>query len=1180
MADRQWTAEQKQAIMAESGTLLVSAAAGSGKTSVLVERIVRKLTDAEKPVPPESLLVVTFTNAAAAEMRSRIYDRLLKKAAEEPSRRREYALLQVKLDEMKICTMDAFCMNFVRENFHAAQVEADFRILDNGESDILKKRVSLEVIERLYTEDEENFLPLTALFDKGRSDDALAEGIIRLSDFSGSEPDPAYWLEGIAQHFADVPPEESVFGQIIAEDVAEGLDYCVDLIASAVRDAEYDEALYAKFGPILENDRTLLTELRDGFAEMTWNERREALERTLSFMKAKRMLAPKGYTEEPHKVASSLKRDEIKDSLKKFIAKMCVTSDEHREDIERLCPAACELIKAVVLFRETLLAYKREMNAYDFSDILHFTLGLLSDREAADGKTELAREMSGKFSEILIDEYQDTNRAQEYLFTALSRGGGNMFTVGDVKQSIYRFRLASPELFIEKCEAYPPYDGISPKSKIILGQNFRSRRGITDAVNFVFSSLLSRKCGEIEYNEDEMLYCGASYPETDEPETELVVLADEAVTGVQAEAQYTAGLIMKKLQSGAQVFDHGAYRNAVPGDFCILVRSSKGVAPVFAWELRKVGLSVSLDSREGFFEAAEIRILLSFLRVIDNPARDVDLLAAMMSPLFGFSADDCARVKLFAKRNQIKKGSLYSAATAFAAAGDEKCLYLTDKIRYYQKIAAVSAVDELLRAILTDTSFLSVCSAMENGNLRKNNVFRLLEYAEKGTSESSRTLAGFIRYTDMLIENGTNLTGAVQSADKNSVAVMTMHRSKGLEFPFVIMAGTCKQFNKTDLRASLVISHKNGIGLKILEKENIRSYETLSSAAIRSELLCSSMSEELRICYVAMTRAKEKLFIVMSPAHAQKKLEELGYLLPDRAAVPAYMIKNASAPYEWLLMSFLAHPDASALRLTGTRITDTPSRAKISLIETVEPFTPPEEEKIEDIPADPALTRQIRNKAGFVYPYARVASALSKHTASKVNEERFSEDYFARTAPAFMYGEKLSPADIGTATHKFMQYCDFEKCAEDTAGELARLVSSCRLTQTEAEYVDTGSVHAFVTSGLMNRCKNAQQIYREKQFTIAKSICEMDETIPEEFRGEKTVVIGKIDMVFIENGAAVIVDYKTDDITDVSVLRKRYSEQLRLYAEAVHKTMGLTVSECVLYSLKLREFCTVDPELQ
>lgn len=1172
---RQWNDEQKLAINAESGSLLVSAAAGSGKTSVLVERIARKLTDEVDACAPDELLVVTFTNAAAAEMRGRVFQRITEMSTECPDRRREFSNLLPRLGEMRICTMDSFCIGFVREHFHVCGIESDFRILDNGENEILKKQTADEVIEKMYSEDEAGFIPLSGLFEKGRSDALLADSIIKLSDFSKSEPDPDKWLDGIADCFSSGEPENSVFGKIITAEILEGLDYCMALTDGAICDVSSDEQLYAKLAPVFSNDLTLYSQMRERFENYSWDERTARLEELSDSISAKRLTAPKGYTDEPHKLAAAAKRKECKEVIKKLVEKLCVSTAEHEEDIVFLEPIVKEFIKTVKTYDNALIGKKRYMNAYDFSDVLHFALSLLSDSDSPDGKTPLAREMSASLKEIMIDEYQDTNRAQEYLFTALSDNGENLFTVGDVKQSIYRFRLASPELFLEKCDSYPYYDGVSKKSKIILGRNYRSRKGIIEGVNFIFSVLMSRSCGEISYDKDEKLYFGAEYyPENNSAALEVDYLADENYHGIEAEAKYIAAEIKNSLSAGVEVYSGNGMRKAVPGDFCILTRDSKGTSQVIASELRKAGLSVAMESGESFFDTAELKMILSLLRVVDNPARDVDLLAAMLSPVFGFSVDEAAEIRLnFAGKK--KRGSLYSAVISCANDGNEKCNRLKKCLDYYKKKSAVLPVYELIEYILTDTSFYYICSAMSGGELRKANIRRLLEYVHSFKGDGMNTLSGFIRYIDRVIESGKDIGGATLPADGNSVRVMTMHKSKGLEFPFVFIAGTCKKFNRNDINGALILSHKYGIGLKRQEKEKIKVYETLSFSALKSEYIFASMSEEMRILYVAATRAREKLYIVIAPDNGEKALSDISGILSGVEKIPPYYLKHCISPSKWLVAAFLRHPDADMLRRGELYIEKTDSRADFRLIKEIPEADSDEENPGESPEENVQLTELIRSRASYRYEYADVASVLSKHSASKINEEVFKPEYFARSAPAFISSEGLTPADIGTATHRFLQFCDFEKCISSPSSELERLTRCGRLSDAEAAAVDTEAVKVFACSDIMKRYFNAEKTYRERQFTIAESICDMDSCISEKYRNEKTVVIGKTDMIFIEDGKAVIVDYKTDKVSDVSELKKRYSAQLELYSKAVSRSLDVEISECVLYSLTLKQFCKI-----
>ena len=1173
MSERKWTDDQRRAIYADSGSILVAAAAGSGKTSVLTQRIVNKLTCAEGSVTPDSLLVVTFTNAAASEMRNRIFKEISRKMNAEPERRGEFQHLAARLDEMTVCTMDSFCISLVRENFNAAGVEADFRMLEKGESDLLKNEALLETVERLYREDAVNFEPLSRIFEKGTSDTGLIGSILKLSDFSMSEPDPDEWLGGVADNFKNTDPKDSVFGKIISDRIEEGLDYCRLLCSAALEDISQDEELAAKIGKTFDRDIEILNKLCADFSAADWDSRIGLLNAAVNDFSLNKLSTPRGYGDNPQKTAAKLKRDTVKSVLKELAELLCVNRQENADDICVLAPVAQELIKAVRLCNELMLSKKKALNAYDFSDILHFALLLLSDASAADGKSFRAREISERLSEILIDEYQDTNRAQERLFTLISKNAENIFMVGDVKQCIYRFRLASPEMFIEKCENFPYYDGKSKKSKIILSENFRSRKGVTQAVNFIFSALMSKRCGEIEYNADERLNSSASYPEAEGADVEFSVLDGSDAGSLETEAAAAARKISEMLESGAKVYENGCYRAARPSDFCILLRAAKGVAPVFEIELKKAGLKAARAGSSDFFESAQIKIMLSFLSVLDNPTHDVELLSVMMSPLFGFSADAAANVRIRARASLKPHSGLFAAVVYCSENGDEKCRELVKSISYYRKLSAVLSAGELIREIYADTSFISVAGAMPAGGVRKNNLRLLLEYAEKNSGENQRTLSDFVRYMRALQESGKSLEGASGAADEDSVSIMTVHGSKGLEFPFVILSGLNKNFNRLESKAALLVSHRNGIGIKRREPENIKQYSTLSSVAIGIELENAMASEELRIYYVALTRAKEKLIIIAAPENADKLLLDTSMLLPQTEKIPPYYIKKANIPLKWFAAVFLHHRDGAALRRYGHFTVESPSRAGIHYIEN---FTPlPEKAPPAAEPAKKELVAEIRQRAGFSYRYKAVAGAASKHTASTADAECFNPARFAKSVPAFMELRSASPADIGTATHRFMQFCDFAACRENCSAEKERLVKTGRLTPVQAGLVDTEAAAVFAASAVMERAERSGRIFREKQFTVSKSVCELDPSVPKCFSDEKTIVIGKIDMYFIENGEAVIVDYKTDNISDINLLAGRYAVQMELYREALYRCTGVPVKECILYSLKLRQSISI-----
>ena len=1137
MAERKWTPAQKAAIEAGSGTVLVSAAAGSGKTSVLTERIIRKLTG-ENPVRPESLLVVTFTNAAAAEMRSRIFAGIAALKAENPGRRDEFTALLSVLGEMQVCTMDSFAMSLVKENCHSLGIDADFSILEKGESNYLRKKIVTGVIERRFNENADTFIPLARIFDSGKNDADLIETVQRLSEFSMSEAEPQEWLSQIYKMYDNSSPADSVWGKIIIGDVKAALSYCLSLYDAALGELMTDEEIADFLYDFVEFERQCTAQTIKDLDTGSWDDKIDLVSRSFRRIyegKERRFPSKRGYGENPVKNSVKNKRDEAKSVFASIMGSFNITEAENAQDMEILAPVAKELCDTVIEYNNRLLEAKKEKAAYDFSDISHFALSLLYDSSAPDGKTPLARELTAKYSEILIDEYQDTNRAQDTLFYSVSDAGKNMFFVGDVKQSIYRFRLASPEIFIEKCNRFPLYDGKADMSKIILGHNFRSRKGILDGVNFIFSKIMSPQCGEIEYNDDEKL----NFPEGAVPsattDVNVTVIECDGENAYVAEARQIAHVIRDCLDRGVMVGEGDNKRRAVASDFCILMRSPSRISHYYVTELEKAGLPLSSDVNVSFFETPEIKTVMSYLRVLDNPLRDTDLLAVMLSPLFGFTADDVTALRL----KTGKYVSLFATAMKGKADGDEKCINLLGKLDRFRKLAACSSVGELLREIYDDTSYVIAAGAMRNGGKRRENLKKLLEMAEH-CPENSTTLSGFVRYVEILRENNTDVSVA---ASYDGVRFMTMHGSKGLEFPFVFIAGSTKPLTKKDLYKSLIINHNAGLGIQRREPENIKKYDTIASLALRKINNNETMSEMLRVYYVGLTRAKQKLFIMLPLENYVKRIQEAECLMSGFDTVPAYLVNSVMRPSSWLLWAFAIHPESRSFR---NFISDDPAAEKAVQFEFVSAANGETDalSSAERVSSDEKLVALIKEKAGFTYKWADVAGARSKHTASSIDEEHFDAADFGKSVPAFMFSSSMSPVDIGTATHRFLQFCDFDNCRRSVEAECERLVNNGRLTEKQASSVDAEAIKHFTSSSILARAEKSRAMYREKQFTMAKSICELDSTLSEEFSDEKTVIIGKIDLLFIEDDGAVIVDYKTDKVSDINILGRRYGAQM------------------------------------
>ena len=1175
MAERNWTEEQKNAIEGRNGTVVVSAAAGSGKTSVLVERIVRRLTDEKDPVSPDGLLVVTFTNAAASEMRVRIESRL-RELRSDPDKRETVRRILPRLDEMQVGTMDACCMRLVREQHHLAGVEPDFGVMEEGEETALKYAVAADVIDALYAEGDEDFRVLSRLFAKGRDDAELLRGVVYLSDYSMSEPRPERWLSDVGRHFLPGKAGESVWGKTLLSHFASACDYCRLLLNEALSDVSHDEALSDKLSPVLILMRDRVEEFAAAAEKGDWDLVGAAMDAAI-LASRERFSAPRAFTNDPGKLAAAAKKNEVKTVLSGLSSLYPATEAEHAGDVEALSPAASALIGAVGRFNAELLRRKREKNLFGFADIVHFAENLLCDPTAPDGKTDLARELTEGFSEIMIDEYQDTNRVQDDIFTALSKNGENLFLVGDVKQSIYRFRLASPEIFLDRVRSYPYYQKGSgeKKEKIILGKNFRSRAGVTGLVNFFFEALMNRELGELDYSDDERLYPAADwYPPTDAPDAEFhCVLPDLTSRNAAArEADYVAALIRERVESGAPVTDrNGALRKAAYGDFCILLRSAKSVSAVYAAALRKAGVPVILDSKEGFFETAEIRMALSFLRAVDNPLRDVDLLAYLLSPVGGFVPAEVSRLRRLADAEFGKKprAPLWTALNLASDNGGEKAKEAVSCLLRFKRLAAAASAAEVVSAILDETPILACAGAMSEGYLRVANLRALYEASLGFCADGEKTLVSFVRYLERLRENGARMPRGNAGEGGNSVKIMTMHRSKGLEFPFVIVAGLTRRFNLGSPSSTLFVSHEQGVGFKRREPEKIKFYDTLSSAALKIAARRRDLSEEMRIYYVAFTRAKEKLILVASPDKWDERVQEAERLLSGAEKIPAFYSLTCGDPLGWFLPILLRHPDVG--RAAGvSHLPEAPFRLAFFSEEAPEPSG----EEAPDVPAapDPALVEAFSANMRGTYKYLPVANAPALHTASHLRDEKFSAEFFGKSVPAFLFDKGMSPADVGTATHRFLQFAPFVPGVPDVPAVAAALVEAGRLTPAQREVIDLRSVEAFFSSPFYRRILKAQKVLKEQSFNTLRPVRDFDPFLPEEFAAEQAVVIGKIDLLLVEDGKAVIVDYKTDRVRALSELRRRYSDQLDLYSDAVKSVLGLEVKEKVLYSLTLRDF--------
>lgn len=1168
-----WTTDQQHAIECCKGSVLVSAAAGSGKTTVLVERVIRRLTDEDNPCSAEDLLIVTFTRAATAQMREKIGAAILKRLSEDPTDRhlrRQYMLLPFA----KICTIDSFCNDLVRENFHALGISPDYSLLDNETAVIMKNDVCEAMLERAYEEDSDgSFSGLSDMMSSGSSDEDFAKLIIKMYDISTAYPFPDLWLDSLIEEYSQPDINKSCWGVIIKKYVCDMLDYCVSSSNDMMAAMESDSIVADAYGAAVQSDINMYAELREK-VNRDWDEALEAFN-TVKYMGLGRV--PKGYESET-KNAVMTARKKLKDLLKKVPNIMCVSSGEHSEDVRLMRGPVTKLIELVKQFGREYSAEKDKMNSADFSDILHRALNLLAVSDGRGGyiKTDLARELSSHYVEILVDEYQDINEAQDMIFKAISADENNLFTVGDVKQSIYRFRQAMPEIFLRRRSTTHSFESGKYPLGITLGSNFRSRVGVTSCVNYIFRQLMSTEAGELEYDDSEALNAAAKYPERDTPDCELHVVTDKGnrADTLEAQARYVARYIDRTVREGKMlVTKGGALHPASYGDFCILLRTAKNVSSVYANALSERGIPVFSPETGGFFEAAEISFILSLLRVLDNPVQDIPLAAVMLSPLFGFSAGELADIRASAKE-RLEAGEtepLYRSVAVSADEGDEKAAAFLKKIESLRRLSLTLSAGELVRRVCEETGFDAIAGAMPDGERRRLNIGLLCDYAEKYEAAGNLGLSGFIRFIDKVARTSGDLaTAARPSENADIVRIMTVHQSKGLEFPICIFADMQHVFNERDNTESVLISSSAGLGMKRRTEDGISVYDTASrrAAVITSERM--GRSEEMRVLYVALTRAKENLVMVTSVPNPEKGLAKVAVECGIGERANPFAVLRMNNFSDLVLMALVCHPAADELRkLSGI---DVPiflpekDRFKLKVVVSDSESFMTESANEQKIAAKPVFFNEVQARLDYSDPRSVLSSVPAKRAASDGSERGINREYFASSRPAFMSSGGLTPAQRGTATHKFMQFSDYAAARADIESELARLVDGGFLSEDEGKAVNIGAAKRFFMSPLAERIFASDNVMREKKFAALFPAKFFYPELTGEAAEEKIVVQGIADCVFVEDGKLVIVDYKTDTGVDAETLLDRYSAQLGIYREALSQALRMPVKETLLYS--------------
>lgn len=1270
-----FTPEQQRVIELHNSNILVSAAAGSGKTAVLVERIIRMICDGEHPADIDRLLIVTFTNAAAAEMRERIAAGITARLEADPGNehiQKQSALLH----NAQITTIDSFSLFLIRNHFNEIGLDPDFRVADEGEIKLLQQEVLAQLLEDAYAgqfvpEAPEQFHACVEYFCPGGRESVLEQHILNLSRYAGSFPWPAEWLEERKNDYAAGDMEALVhsdYGQYLTERMNRTVEGCLEKLREVKRLCELPDGPYM-YGELTEAEIEQLERL----TSCKDLEEQAAKIPAVTFA---RLPSKKDDSVDPAKreLAKAI-RNSVKDTLSDLSESYFKTPLELAVEQGKACREPLRILLDLVLeFDRRLLAAKQERHLIDFSDMEHYALQILLKREKveeSDGTgtdrtetkyrivpSDVAMEYRQYFQEILIDEYQDSNLVQEYLLSAISgeeEGRYNRFMVGDVKQSIYKFRLARPELFLEK---YDTYQETGDLCRIDLAKNFRSRIQVVDAVNGVFSRIMSREIGGIAYDDKAALYPGAVYPAQEDPAygSELLLIrkpekGEREESGIGEQHAEGAGVLVdydnvrqlealaiaariKQLKGSLQVMEKstGELRPVRYSDMVILLRTTSGWDEEFKKILEQQGIPVYITSKTGYFGALEVQELLQFLRVLDNPRQDIPLFGVMQSVFGGFTQEEIAQIRSGGEGHSRKRMTLYEALKEVAQSGrtveegeeisagesageeaelSQKADTFLQRIGHYRDLTPFTSIRDLLQRILDDYDYLNYVTALPAGSKRRANVEMLLTKASAFEKTSYFGLFHFIRYMEQLEKYDVDY-GEADTLDENAdvVRIMSIHKSKGLEFPVVFVSGLSKRFNMQDANQSLIVDMDLGVAVDYVDSVRRIKNKTLRRTVLSAKMKEDNLAEELRVLYVALTRAREKLILTAVLDKADEKWElaqmtgqeRLTYL--DFCEAGSYMdFLLPILPQTGIAVKTLRTEDLAVEELREQlRMGD--RREQLRLIacgETTLTGDPEENER---------KLMYLRERFAYQYPHPGLQKLYTKTTVSELKIaamaekdeaafHTFEEKEVVPYIPGFRREqEKVSGAVRGNAFHRTMELLDFTYLFTESGlftgcpnnyeeyrrgldknrlqnrleEFLQRETISLRLTEEYAKAVSLPKILNFLEQELAYRMWRAQEqglLYREQPFVLGIDAKRLDPDLPE---GEKVLIQGIIDVFFIEDGEIVLLDYKTDVIDSLEALWNRYNVQIQYYEEALTKLMQMPVKERILYSFYLEKY--------
>ena len=1168
MADK-LTPQQEIAVNNRGGKLLVSAAAGSGKTKVLVDRLLSYLTDGSDPANLDEFLIITYTKAAASELRGKIAEKLTQRIAQEP----ENLHLQKQMQRLylaKISTVHGFCSDVLREYAYKLDIPADFRVADENECLQIRREVMETLLDEAYEKAEED-ADFRAFVDSqglGRDDRLVPEIVQKVFDSARCHLDPEGWLDGCLS-FADTEgvrdAGETVWGAYLMEDLFSYLDMQLPVMEACARQLGENPELAKAAGNLTQTLRQLES-LRES---RTWDEIVER--KNLDYG---RLVFPRKNMDLELAERVKAVRNACRKGVERKLRSFSDPSAKILEDLEQSAEGSRGLVALVREFSRRYQAVKRSRRILDFGDLEHRMLDLLLGKNRG-GITAAAMEIGERFREIMVDEYQDSNGVQDAIFDALSRKKQNCFLVGDVKQSIYQFRLADPGIFLKKYRDYAPADSAGPGEgrKVLLSHNFRSGAEVIEGVNAVFEDCMSPKVGGLRYTQEEALREGVPHTPLGGPGVELYALEIREDTYAE-EAAFTAEKIQSMLEKKTLIRGKDGLVPVRPEDIVILLRSPGSVGSRFQRALEERGIPCCTGGGTDLLRTEEVGTLRSLLRTVMNPRQDIPLVSTLASPVFGFTADDLA-----ALRSVDKRGAVYDVLTRWDNPKADRFLNVLNTLRVD---AGRMPLSRLLERCLLLTRLDSVYAAMPGGTAKLSNLRSFFRLASEFEMGNTRDLGQFLEYLDSREEKGL----ITESADTGGVTIMSIHKSKGLEFPVVFLCGLSREFNTESLRAQILCDQQLGLGLSVADSTNRIRYPSIAKRAISVKMAAQGLSEELRVLYVAMTRAKDRLVMTYASRNLEADLKNIA--LRKDYDHGALLCADAQCPGDWVMLTAMGRTEAGQFFAlaecnTGTNGSDYPWKIEVTQASDEASGAAISGEKPAGMP-EGALER-LESALSFHYAHTAATQAPSKQTATgrkgRDKDEEAAEDTRQQARPwnqwrkpSFFSGE-AGGKTYGNAIHRAMQYLPFERCADEDSirKEVQNLVDRKLLTAEEGSLVNCGKIAAFFQTALGQKLLGGVNCIREFKFSILDSA----EHYGDSLEGEWVLLQGVVDCALLEEDGITVIDFKTDAVTEdtLAAVAERYRGQIMTYCDALSRIYEMPVKERYLYFFRLNRFVAV-----